>query len=305
MAANRVRRATSQTERASRGQRGTHRRGFTVKELIVVVVCLVLVAGLLLPAIQTTRDGPSRRADCQSRMRQVAMAVSSYASQNGDQIPVGVYKGSRYTGQTWILPFLEATNIYKLFGQFDTTADKSAAATKNRLPIYICPSDNPSGTYTRPGGGTYARSNFVFSFGSDTMEPANPKSAGVFLVNRPSGYDVMSKDGTSSTAMVSETVSGKTPSDPSGAWGYGEAGSCGYTHKNLPTNTPVPPIVSTSATNFTTAEATASSNHPGGVNVVFADNHVQMIPTTIDLKLWQAIGTADGGETVPDPLLAP
>ncbi|MCE9548661.1 MAG: DUF1559 domain-containing protein, partial [Planctomycetia bacterium] len=88
--------------------------------------------------------------------------------------------------------------------------------------------------------------------------------------------------------------------DPSGAWGYGEAGSCAYTHKNPPTNSPVPPIASTSATNFTTAEATASSNHPGGVNVVFGDNHVQMISTSIDLKLWQAWGTADGGEKI-DP----
>ncbi|MCE9546341.1 MAG: DUF1559 domain-containing protein [Planctomycetia bacterium] len=283
------------------GRARASRRGFTVKELIVVVVCLVLLAGLLLPALQNSSGGASRRGDCQSRMRQIAMAVQSYSTQNGDQIPVGVYKGSRYTAQALILPYLELTTVNKLFGRFDTTADKSGSATYIRLPIYICPSDNPSGTYTSPGGGTYARSNFVFSFGSDTMEPPDPKSAGVFRVNRPSTYSVMSIDGTSNTVLVSEIVSGKTPADPSGAWAYGEAGSCGYTHKNLPTNTPVPPIVSTSATNFTTAEATASSNHPAGVNVVFGDNHVQYVSTSIDLKVWQAYGTADGAEAfVPD-----
>ncbi|MCE9546340.1 MAG: DUF1559 domain-containing protein, partial [Planctomycetia bacterium] len=240
--------------RASQG--GASRRGFTVKELIVVVVCLVLLSGLLLPAIRTSRES-ARRADCQSRMRQIAMAVSSYASLCNDQIPVGVYKGSRYTAQTFILPFLEATGIYKLFGNFNSTADKIAAKSKKRMPIFVCPSDDPNGTYNSPGGGEYVRSNFVFSFGSDTMEPPNPRSAGVFRVNRPSGYDVMASDGTSNTAMVSEIISGKTPGDPSGAWGYGEAGSCAYTHKNPPTNSPVPPIASTSATNFTTAEATA------------------------------------------------
>ncbi|MCE9548662.1 MAG: DUF1559 domain-containing protein [Planctomycetia bacterium] len=279
------------------------RRGMTVKELVVVVVCLGLLGVLFLSGggIVESREA-ARRADCQSRMRQVAMAVQSYSSQNSEQIPVGLYKGSRYTAQSIILPFLEATtNIYQRFRPFNVTADKSANATKNLLPFYICPSDNPSGTYISPGGGSYARSNFVFSFGSDTMEPAQSSSLGVFRVGQPSSYNVMYTDGASNTAMASEIVSGKTSGDPSGAWGYGEAGSCGYTHKNPPTNSPVPPVLAASATNFTTAEATASSNHPGVVNVVFADNHVQAVSTSINPQLWQAVGTADGRETVVFP----
>jgi hypothetical protein len=63
----------------------------------------------------------------------------------------------------------------------------------------------------------------------------------------------------------------------------------------------VPPILAASATYFTTAEAAASSNHPGGVNVVFGGNDVQLVPTSIDLKLWQAYGTAEGGEKITEP----
>jgi prepilin-type N-terminal cleavage/methylation domain-containing protein/prepilin-type processing-associated H-X9-DG protein len=41
-----------------------------------------------------------------------------------------------------------------------------------------------------------------------------------------------------------------------------------------------------------------SSNHPGGVNLCFADGHVQFIKNTIGLQTWWAIGTRSGGEIV-------
>ncbi|MCE9547946.1 MAG: DUF1559 domain-containing protein [Planctomycetia bacterium] len=280
------------------------RRGFTLVELLVVIAIIGILIGLLLPAIQTAREA-ARRADCQSRMRQVAMAVSSYASQNGDQIPVGIYNTNLYTAQTAILPFLEASTTYKLFGQFTASTTTLSNATQKRLPIFICPSDNPNGTITPLAGkngasGTYGRSNMVMCFGSTTLTPsaANSLSLGVFRTNSASSYAVMSIDGTSNTAMVSEVVSGKTTSDPSGAWALGDAGACGYTHALLPTNSPAAPTTATSPTDFTIATAGASSNHPGGVNVVFGDNHVAMIATSVALNTWQAYGTANGGEAI-------
>ncbi|MCE9547317.1 MAG: DUF1559 domain-containing protein [Planctomycetia bacterium] len=284
-------------------RRPAARRGFTLVELLVVIAIIGILIGLLLPAIQTAREA-ARRADCQSRMRQVAMAVSSYASQNGDQIPVGIYNTNLYTAQTAILPFLEATNIYKLFGAFTASTTTLSAATKNRLPIYICPSDNPNGTLT-PGSGNgsggsalYARSNTVFCFGSTTLTPSAAPAQGVFRTNSASSYAVMSIDGTSNTAMVSEIVSGKLPADKSGAWALGDAGACGYTHALLPTNSPSTPTYAASTTDFSAATAGASSNHPGGVNVVFGDNHVQMVNTSIDQGTWTAFGTCNGGEAI-------
>jgi prepilin-type processing-associated H-X9-DG protein len=40
----------------------------------------------------------------------------------------------------------------------------------------------------------------------------------------------------------------------------------------------------------------ASSNHPGGVNVGFADGSVKFIKDTVNLQVWWALGTRNGGE---------
>jgi prepilin-type N-terminal cleavage/methylation domain-containing protein/prepilin-type processing-associated H-X9-DG protein len=46
------------------------------------------------------------------------------------------------------------------------------------------------------------------------------------------------------------------------------------------------------------AAITATSNHPGGVNVGFCDGSVKFIKNTISLPTWWALGTRNGGEVV-------
>ena len=43
---------------------------------------------------------------------------------------------------------------------------------------------------------------------------------------------------------------------------------------------------------------TASSNHPGGVNVCFTDGSVRFVKDSVSLQSWWAIGTKNGGEVV-------
>ena len=45
---------------------------------------------------------------------------------------------------------------------------------------------------------------------------------------------------------------------------------------------------------------TASSNHSRGVNALFADGHVHWINNTINISVWRALGTRNGGELIPD-----
>jgi prepilin-type N-terminal cleavage/methylation domain-containing protein/prepilin-type processing-associated H-X9-DG protein len=42
----------------------------------------------------------------------------------------------------------------------------------------------------------------------------------------------------------------------------------------------------------------ASSNHPGGINVLFMDGTVRFIKSSVNIAAWQAIGTTNNGEVV-------
>jgi prepilin-type N-terminal cleavage/methylation domain-containing protein/prepilin-type processing-associated H-X9-DG protein len=46
------------------------------------------------------------------------------------------------------------------------------------------------------------------------------------------------------------------------------------------------------------AAITATSNHPGGVNVVFCDGSVKFVKDSIDLSTWWALGTRNGREII-------
>ncbi len=131
-------------------------------------------------------------------------------------------------------------------------------------------------------------------------------------------------DGTSSTVMLSEQLADRddesTSSDEHmgirGVWVMPTIGSC-YLHHLTPNSsapdelrerycTPeiaqVAPCVVGDAAAAGDADnmnrCTARSHHPGGVNVAFADGHVEFYSDSVDLDLWQALSTIDGGEVI-------
>jgi prepilin-type N-terminal cleavage/methylation domain-containing protein len=62
--------------------------GFTLVELLVVIAIIAILAGLLLPALATGRAA-ARRAGCISNLRQVGIAMQTYASDHDGRIPFG------------------------------------------------------------------------------------------------------------------------------------------------------------------------------------------------------------------------
>jgi prepilin-type processing-associated H-X9-DG protein len=43
---------------------------------------------------------------------------------------------------------------------------------------------------------------------------------------------------------------------------------------------------------------TSRSRHPGGVNSLFCDGHVQFIKDSVNVATWQGLGSRNGGEVL-------
>jgi prepilin-type N-terminal cleavage/methylation domain-containing protein/prepilin-type processing-associated H-X9-DG protein len=65
----------------SRTRRKIYRQGFTLIEILVVVAIITLLAAILFPAFSRAREN-ARRSSCASNMKQLALGVLQYVSDN-------------------------------------------------------------------------------------------------------------------------------------------------------------------------------------------------------------------------------
>ena len=125
------------------------RPGFTLVELLVVITVIALLIGLLLPAVQSTRES-SRRSTCANNIRQLALACHTYADGAGGYLPNSNRPATvRMSWMTRILPFIEES---ALFDRYDRNANWSsnvpgeghptanAVLVGTRLNVAECPS---------------------------------------------------------------------------------------------------------------------------------------------------------------------
>ena len=88
-------------------------------------------------------------------------------------------------------------------------------------------------------------------------------------------------------------------------WHYGAPGHSMYNHRRAP-NDKLPDCRgglphsnrSDPLWSWLSLNITARSLHPGGVNSLLADGHVQFIKNSINVATWQALGSRNGGEVI-------
>jgi len=279
-------------------------RGFTLVELLVVIVIISVLVALLLPAIVGSRES-ARRAQCQHQLSQLGQALQTYESAKG-HLPGYRNSFSNVPGLSWVavlLPNIGRQDLWKSLraGDFSATGFPGPGSGFQVAEV-ICPS-NP-----RPS--EYCALGYVANCGiadGTTMPnplpsgPAHPEdsSYGVFFNHDsnvvPAANQIKIRtdripDGAQRTIALSENLQ-------AGSWmSFDNAnlpnalevevgilwadspGQCGRINQCLKNAPPLP---------------RPSSMHPGGVNILFCDGHVEFQADNIDYLTYQHMMTPD------------
>ena len=122
-------------------------RGFTLVELLVVIAIIGVLVALLLPAVQAAREA-ARRAQCQSAIKNIALAVLNYESAK-NELPVGVVsqpvQAEAWSWSTFALPYLEQQAIYDRLRPSSTymmPPDGTRSGKRNLCDLFIAAKSN-------------------------------------------------------------------------------------------------------------------------------------------------------------------
>jgi len=165
------------------------RGGFTLVELLIVIGVILVLAGLLIPAVAMARKAAGQ-ARCASNLRQWAHAANAYAMQNDGYLPRRGQGKMPTQTLTWyddwfneLPPYLAQSSYYNLVtsGQMPQPGDGT---------VWICP--QLSGLPNAYGNLFGYSMNMALSVREDQypdrITRVGPPSTLVFMADGPPGY---------------------------------------------------------------------------------------------------------------------
>jgi hypothetical protein len=111
--------------------------------LVPVLLVVGVLAGLMLPAVQSAREA-ARRAQCSNNFKRVGLAMHNFQSAEGHFPPAAITDKQGKPLLSWrvaILPFLEEQELYRQFHLNEPWDSPHNSALLSKMPhVYACPS---------------------------------------------------------------------------------------------------------------------------------------------------------------------
>ncbi len=257
--------------------------GFTLVELLVVLVIIGMLLALLLSALNTGGREPGRRAQCLNNQRQIGLAMQNYEAAHG-HFPgyvnrIGDDPVKERLTVSWVVPllaYLERRDLSRLWHEGNPTVVE--------MDLLICPSDPPE------------QSEATFSYVVNCGLPGDSDmlADGVFFNHDVDGEPMLNSlahisewDGVQNTLLLSENIQ-------AGLWSDTTEADLGMVWRKSPG--PCSPINECTDVGDRPQDlkyARPSSRHGDGVVVIFCDGHGRFLSEDIDYRVYQHLMTPD------------